>query len=125
MSEEKSVGFKISGCRNVNLHDCKSLGADTGFDISEAETLSISKTIHLDKQVMLLFSKVHSEINASALEDSKKKELLTKLNDSMNAPDKKESAAKYTNFISSAADHLTIISSALPMIKELGALLYS
>ncbi|WP_313098712.1 hypothetical protein [Atlantibacter hermannii] len=125
MSEEKSVGFKISGCLDVRLHDCKSLGAATGFDISGAETLSISNTIHLDKEVMLLFSKVHSEINASALEDSIKKELLTKLNDSMSAPDKKESAAKYTNFISSAAEHLTIIGTAWPMLKELGLLLSS
>jgi len=125
MSEQKSVGFKISGCLNVNLQDCKSLGADTGFDISGAETLSMSNNIHVDKDVMLLFSKVSSEINASALEDSIKKDLLTKLNDSMRAPNKKESAAKYTNFISSAANHLTIIGTAWPMITKLGELLAS
>ena len=125
MSEEKSVGFKIYDCLHVKMHGCESLGADIGFDITGAKTLSMSNNIHIEKEVMLMFVRVHNEINESALEDSIKKELLTKLSDSMNAPDKKESAAKYTNFISSAADHLTIIGTAWPMIKELGVLLSS
>lgn len=125
MVNNKSVGFRISGCEDVTMQGCQSIGGDTGFDITGAKTLSLSDNIHIDKDVILKIVEIEKEINFSTLDDSIKHELIAKLRDSMSVSDKKESAARYTSFISSTADHMTVLGTAWPMIVALGKFLSS
>lgn len=125
MDNKKTVGFNIVDCDHITMHGCESLGADTGFSIAGAKTLSLSDNIHIDKDVMLKRVEIEREINSSSLEESIKHELIAKLHDSLKVTDKKESAERYSNFISSAAEHMTILGTAWPIIEALGKLISS
>ncbi|MBQ5147742.1 hypothetical protein FDK32_07525 [Citrobacter freundii] len=125
MDNKKIIGFNIVDCDHVTMHGCESLGADTGFSITGAKTLSLSDNVHIDKDVMMKLVEIEREIKVSSLEDSIKHELIAKLHDSLSVTDKKESAARYTSFISSAADHMTVLGTAWPIIAALGKLLTS
>ncbi|EFB7253005.1 hypothetical protein U9029_06560 [Escherichia coli] len=120
MSEnKKTAGFLIEGAKKVHMTDCTSNGFDVGYSIN-ADIVKMKRNSAISKDNREYYEQIKIGLIASKLDKLERELLLEKLERVNNQKDNIKRSAVYTDFITHAANHMTIVSAVWPVIVEFG-----
>ncbi|TBL90060.1 hypothetical protein [Hafnia alvei] len=113
----------ISICRGDSntFYGVEISGFERGIVIGEGNNNTFTDIQILSARALEITKAIEVEISQMALNEQLKKEVHVSLEAIKQSKDRDSALARYTNFMSSLSDHVTVLTPIMPLLLQLGA----
>ncbi|HEB4090221.1 TPA: hypothetical protein RZ058_001057 [Enterobacter cloacae] len=114
-----TCGIRIDGGVGNTFENIRIGGFDVGIQGKGAINNSFRDIHMISARGLEIIASIQSEIKSLQINQNLKEEISNSLTDLINSKDKNSAMDKYTNLMSSLADHVTVLTPVLPLLLQL------